>query len=289
LDKASREVLDYEIADAQRLLRDQETQLGPDKWSRLEAFSNAYQKDADDNLRLIMASGLMSQKQYDQIKADNGFYAPFKVMKHLYGREGMEGMGTSTSMGSSTPFTKAISGVTDQELKLGDMMVAAAENKLRAQVLAEKNVMMADFASLAPLDTNGDFIRRIAPNSKAPSGWETVSYSKDGLVQNLAVTPEIAKSLKGLNPAQLGVYTGALKAMSTGLRVGATTALVAFQTFNHLRDQFRMTAMSKAGVRSVSDLAQFPIDYLEGLGSSLLKPFGYNTSLSKEYLASGAA
>jgi hypothetical protein len=289
LDKASREVLDYEISISERLLRDQEAQLGPDKWSRLEAFSNAYQKDADDNLRLVMASGLMSQKQYDQIKADNGFYAPFKVMKHLYGREGMEGVNTSTSMGSSVPFTKAVSGITDQELKLGDMMIAAAENKLRAQVLAEKNRMMTDFASLVPLDTNGDFIRRIAPHSKAPSGWETVSYSKDGLVQNLAVTPEIAKSLKGLNPAQLGVYTGALKAMSTGLRVGATTALVAFQTFNHLRDQFRMTAMSKAGVRSIDDLVEFPLDYLTGLSSSLLKAFGYNTNLSKEYLASGAA
>ena len=289
LDKASREVLDYEISISERLLRDQEAQLGPDKWSRLEAFSNAYQKDADDNLRLVMASGLMSQKQYDQIKADNGFYAPFKVMKHLYGREGMEGVNTSTSMGSSVPFTKAVSGITDQELKLGDMMIAAAENKLRAQVLAEKNRMMTDFASLVPLDTNGDFIRRIAPHSKAPSGWETVSYSKDGLVQNLAVTPEIAKSLKGLNPAQLGVYTGALKAMSTGLRVGATTALVAFQTFNHLRDQFRMTAMSKAGVRSIDDLVEFPLDYLTGLSSSLLKAFGYNTNLTKEYLASGAA
>ena len=289
LDKASREVLDYEIAISERLLREQEAQLGPDKWSRLEAFSDAYQKDADDNLRLVLASGLMNQKQYDQIKADNGFYAPFKVMKHLYGREGMEGVNTSTSMGSSTPFTKAVSGITDQELKLGDMMIAAAENKLRAQVLAEKNMMMADFAGLVPLDTNGDFIRRIAPHSKAPSGWETVSYAKDGLVQNLAVTPEIAKALKGLNPAQLGVYTGALKTLSTGLRVGATTALVAFQTFNHLRDQFRMTAMSKAGVRSVDDLVQFPLDYLEGLGSSLLRPFGYNTSLTKEYLASGSA
>jgi hypothetical protein len=289
LDKPSREVLDYEIADAQRLLRDQETQLGPDKWSRLEAFSDAYQKDADDNLRLVLASGLMNQKQYDQIKADNGFYAPFKVMKHLYGREGMEGVNTSTSMGSSTPFTKAVSGVTDQELKLGDMMIAAAENKLRAQVLAEKNMMMADFAGLVPLDTNGAFIRRLAPNAKVPDGWEKVSYAKDGLVQNLAVTPEIAKSLKGLNPAQLGVYTGALKTLSTGLRVGATTALVAFQTFNHLRDQFRMTVMSKAGVRSVDDLVQFPLDYLEGLGSSLLRPFGYNTSLTKEYLASGSA
>ena len=288
LDKPSREVLDYEIADAQRLLRDQETQLGPDKWRRLEAFAGAYQKDADDDLRLIMSSGLMNQKQYDQIKADNGFYARFKVMKHLYGREGMEGVNTS-SMGSSVPFTKAVSGVRDQELKLGDMMVAAAENKLRAYVLAEKNRMMTDFAGLVPLDTNGDFIRRIAPHSKAPSGWETVSYSKDGLVQNLAVTPEIAKALKGLNPAQLGVYTGALKTLSTGLRVGATTALVAFQTFNHLRDQFRMTVMSKAGVRSVDDLVQFPLDYLEGLGSSLLRPFGYNTSLTKEYLASGAA
>lgn len=289
LDKASREVLDYEIAISERLLREQEAQLGPDKWSRLEAFSDAYQKDADDNLRLVLASGLMNQKQYDQIKADNGFYAPFKVMKHLYGREGMEGVNTSTSMGSSTPFTKAVSGITDQELKLGDMMIAAAENKLRAQVLAEKNMMMADFAGLVPLDTNGAFIRRLAPHTKAPSGWETVSYAKDGLVQNLAVTPEIAKSLKGLNPAQLGVYTGALKTLSTGLRVGATTALVAFQTFNHLRDQFRMTAMSKAGVRSVDDLVQFPLDYLEGLGSSLLRPFGYNTSLTKEYLASGAA
>lgn len=289
LDKPSREVLDYQIADAQRLLQEQEAQLGPDKWQRLEAFANAYQKDADDNLRLVLASGLMNQKQYDQIKADNGFYAPFKVMKHLYAREGMEGVNTSSSMGSSTPFTKAVSGVTDQELKLGDMMVAAAENKLRAQVLAEKNLMMADFADLATLDTNGAFVRRLAPNTKAPDGWEKVSYAKDGLVQNLAVTPEIAKSLKGLNPAQLGVYTGALKTLSTGLRVGATTALVAFQTFNHLRDQFRMTAMSKAGVRSIDDLVQFPLDYLEGLGSSLLKPFGYNTSLSKEYLASGAA
>lgn len=289
LDKPSREVLDYQIADAQRLLRDQEAQLGPDKWQRLEAFANAYQKDADDNLRMVLASGLMNQKQYDQIKADNGFYAPFKVMKHLYGREGMEGVNTSSSMGSSTPFTKAVSGVTDQELKLGDMMVAAAENKLRAQVLAEKNLMMADFADLATLDTNGAFVRRLAPNTKVPDGWEKVSYAKDGLVQNLAVTPEIAKSLKGLNPAQLGVYTGALKTLSTGLRVGATTALVAFQTFNHLRDQFRMTVMSKAGVRSIDDLVQFPLDYLEGLGSSLLKPFGYNTSLSKEYLASGAA
>lgn len=49
-----------------------------------EARGNAFQQHMDNMLQTLVASGNLSKETYDQIKADNDFYAPFSVIQSKF-------------------------------------------------------------------------------------------------------------------------------------------------------------------------------------------------------------
>lgn len=288
-DPAARAVSTWDAAETQTLLGELANNLGVDKMARLEKFAQVIQANADADLQLMVKSGRMSQQQYADIKAMNDFYAPFRVMKYQEALEG-SAAGTGRQIDTTQPLSKAIQGISDDEFRLGDMLTAFKQNTLRAHVLADKNEAMLQMAALAPLDKNGTFIQELKPHAKPPEGWATVNFMRDGKPFQLAVQPEVANAVKGLDPLQLGLVGKYLAFAATPLRLGATGANMAFQIVNQFKDQARLALVSKYGLRSVHDVYRYPMDFLTAVGASWKSNvFNSKNQLATDFLNSGAA
>lgn len=289
----SRAVSDYTIPEVQFHLGTLRNELGTDKMMRLEKFAEELQKSADADLQLMVSTGRMSQTQYNEIKALNDFYAPFYVMEYISQREGSTLPGIGGAIDTTQSLTQGIKGINDKEFKLGDMMTAFGANKLRAYVLAEKNLAMQDLAKLTVSDPKGNFIKDLglaAAGLNAPKGWEIVSYMKNGAVNHLAVSPEVAKAVKNMDYQQLNLINRVMAATANPLRAGATGLNLAFQVVNQFKDLGRLGLVSKYGLRSISDLVMFPLDVASAAASSWKSNvFGSPDELMMEYLRSGAS
>lgn len=289
----SRAVSDYTIPEVQFHLGTLRNELGTDKMMRLEKFAEELQKSADADLQLMVSTGRMSQAQYNEIKALNDFYAPFYVMEYISQREGSTLPGIGGAIDTTQPLTQSIKGISDKDFKLGDMMTAFGANKLRAYVLAEKNLAMQDLAKLTVSDPKGNFIKDLglaAAGLNAPKGWEIVSYMKNGAVNHLAVSPDVSKAVKNMDYQQLNLLNRIMAATANPLRAGATGLNLAFQVVNQFKDLGRLGLVSKYGLRSISDLVMFPLDVASAAASSWKSNvFGSPDELMMEYLRSGAS
>ncbi len=285
----SRAVADWTKGDAQSALAELKDKLGEDKLARLETFAQEVQRSSDADLRLMVDSGRMSERQYAQIKATNDFYAPFRVMKFLADADGVERGGTK-SIDTRAEYTKAIQGIDDQGFRLGDILTAVKQNKVRAQILADKNLAMLDLAELTKSDPDGRFIREIPDSAEAPRGFDTVNFMRDGFPRKLAVAKPVADAVRGLDPVSLGIVGTYLSKAAAPFRLGATGMNVGFQLVNQFADATRFATMSKYGVRHAADLYRFPMDFLSAMATSWKSNvFGVKNDLALDYLNSGAA
>ena len=286
-DAGSRAVGDYTIADVRKLMSELGQEIGIAKMARLEEFGAEVQKSADADLQLMVQSGRLSPEKYAEIKKMNDFYAPFYVMDYMAALEGAT-PGVGRKIDTTVPLTKGITGITNENFRLGDMMTALKMNKLKAHVLAEKNRAMLQLVDVANADTKGEFIKILKPYEKPPAGWQTVKFMRDGKINELAVTNDVADAVKGLDPIQMGLINQGLRAAAGPLRMGTTALYAAFQVVNQFKDQARVALVSKYGLRSPVDLIQYPLDFMHALSSSWFKAAGYRTDLAKDFADSGA-
>ena len=286
-DAGSRAVGDWTIAEVRTGMSQLGQEIGIAKMARLEEFGAEVQKSADADLQLMVQSGRLSPEKYAEIKKMNDFYAPFYVMDYMAALEGAT-PGVGRKIDTTVPLTKGITGITDENFRLGDMMTALKMNKLKAHVLAEKNRAMLQLVDVANADTKGEFIKILKPYEKPPVGWKTVKFMRDGKINELAVTNDVADAVKGLDPIQMGLINQGLRAAAGPLRMGTTALNAGFQVVNQFKDQARVALISKYGLRSPVDLIQYPMDLLHAVGSSWFKAFGYRTDLAKDFADSGA-
>jgi hypothetical protein len=269
-------------------IRALEAKVGPDKLRAMENAARQYQKYMDDALRLQVESGRMSQEVYNEIKAGNQFYAPFKVMKYL--EESSKPAGAGKRIDTTADFTKAMEGIEDPDFKLGDMLGAARQGILMSRILADKNTAMRNIAELSAFDTRGDFIKKLAPTADAPRGWEAVNVFENGKQNRYAVQPEVAEAIQLYGGNAGGVISRALSYSSIPFRAGATALNIPFQISNLLADQPRAALISKYGLRNVNDLINYPMDFVHALFASVSKDvFGVNSKLMFDFLDSGVA
>lgn len=269
-------------------IRALEAKVGPDKLRAMENAARQYQKYMDDALRLQVESGRMSQAVYNEIKAGNQFYAPFKVMKYL--EESSKPAGAGKRIDTTADFTKAMEGIEDPNFKLGDMLGAARQGILMSRILADKNIAMRNIAELSAFDTQGKFIKKLAPTADAPRGWEAVNVFENGKQNRYAVKPEVAEAIQLYGGNAGGVISRALSYSSIPFRAGATALNIPFQISNLLADQPRAALISKYGLRSVNDLINYPMDFVHALFASVGKDvFGVNSKLMFDFLDSGVA
>ena len=265
-----------------------QAKLGNNNLLALDALGAEFQKLSDSNLQTLVNAGRLSKADRATIKADNDFYAPFKVMKYMSAVEGVKG--TGRAIDTSVSVIKAIKGIKDEDIQLGDIMLAMGENTLRTHVLAEKNRVMLALAALADADPTGKYIQRVAPHKSPPSGFVGVNYMKDGSKLELAVLEPVARAVKGLNEQQLGVVGQALKNSAAVFRLGTVGANIGFQLVNSVKDQKRLAELSKYGFTSMADLYRYPMDFAQAAisswGSNIL---GKKNQLYLDFMKSGSA
>lgn len=135
--------------------------VGDEAFNKMEAAGQAYQEEMDKALQLQVSSGRMSQEVYDRIKSSNDFYARFKVMKYITDEAGPAG--TGRQIATTSDLTKAISGIDEGDLRIGNILQASAEQIVRSRILAEKNKVMLELDQLAQLDKSGEFVKPARP------------------------------------------------------------------------------------------------------------------------------
>ena len=265
-----------------------QAKLGNNNLLALDALGAEFQKLSDSNLQTLVDAGRLSNADRATIKADNDFYAPFKVMKYMSAVEGVKG--TGRAIDTSVSVIKAIKGIKDEDIQLGDIMLAMGENTLRTHVLAEKNRVMLALAALADADPTGKYIQRVAPHKSPPSGFVGVNYMKDGKKLELAVLEPVARAVKGLNEQQLGVVGQALKNSAAVFRLGTVGANIGFQLVNSVKDQKRFAELSKYGFTSMADLYRYPMDFAQAAISSWRSNIlGKKDQLALDFMKSGSA
>lgn len=295
-DPVNRDVAGYDTHQSRMGLDAIRKQLGDDAFVKLEQFARVVQASADEDLKLMVRSGRMSQQNYDEIKAMNEFYAPFFVMEYFTQQDGaLQGMGKA--LDTAQPLTKAIKGIKDEDFKLIDIMSGFQINKMRAQVLADKNVIMRRMADLSRLDTEHRFMKDLGSSIEAkysgemPKGWETVNYMENGVQKKLAVLPEVAAAVKGMDTIRADAFMTTLAAFAGPLRAGATGLNLGFQIVNVFKDAARLGIMSKYGIeKNPVDFFQFVGDLFVGaIHSWRSNLLGDKSQLYLDFLKSGAA
>jgi hypothetical protein len=124
---------------------------------------------------------------------------------------------------------------------------------------------------------------------KARKGYEIVKYHKDGKVQALEVTRDIARAIQGLTPGSSSLLVRTMQMAAMPLKLGATGMNAAFQPVNLLfADLPRAAFVSRYGIRNMKDLFKFPADYLYSFFTAVKGNFGHPNDLYKQLLDGGA-
>jgi len=263
--------------------------IGDSKFNQVENIANKeYQEQMRQALRLQVESGRLSEKQFKQITSSNDFYAPFKVLQKM-DEIPMKGVGGST-IATTQDYTKAITGIKKEDFQIGDIVQASSEAIVRSRILAEKNKAMIQLGELVKKDVDGKIFKKVPYGTqKAPNGYDLVSYLKDGKEQIIQMPDYLANVLKYHGKTEFDLVSRFAKFFATPLRAGATGFNLAFQVVNKIRDTMRLAIMSKYGVRNVDDLIKFPMDFIQGMYSSMKGNFGNPDALYKAFLDSGSA
>jgi hypothetical protein len=250
-----------------------EKKLGGKRFAELDQLAaGPVQQEADKALRVMVASGRMSQEQYAAIKASNDFYAPFRVMQYAEDFDGFPGM-KANPVDTTAKYTQAIKGIDSADFQLDDPAKVMMEKIYQARILAEKNMKMKVLADMADEDASGTVVKKLGVNESAPRGMETVNYFDNGVARQLAVPPEVAEAVKGLNPAGTGVISRFVRAVNKPFRFGATAGNIGFQAINAPADLFRQATISKYGIGRgypLVDTLRYPADFIHALYSSML-------------------
>lgn len=244
-----------------------EANIGAKRVGELDAIaSGIMQKEADDALRLQVESGRLSEESYSKIKADNDFYAPFKVLDHLEGYD----TGGGRAIDTRDQLAKVIEGIHSTDFHIENPSVALAQHIFKGRVLADKNLKMLELAKLAEQDATGKFIRKLEAHDEPRRGYETVNYFENGKPMRLEVQPEVAAAVKGLNAMEAGLVANFARKAGGLFRFGATTGNLAFQPINFaLADQPNLWLVSKYGVKGAEDIARAPVDFAHGMYASI--------------------
>lgn len=285
--ESRRKVGNYTEQDLNLKLNTLSQKLGPDL-AKFQDAADLYQKHMDQALKLQVDSGRMSPAVYNAIKSGNQFYAPFKVMKYI--EESSRPPGTGKSIDTAAEYTKAMEGIEDPNFKLGDMLGAARQSLALSRILADKNNSMRKLTDLSGFDSQGMFIKRLGKNDAVPSGMGEIHSFEGGDRVRYAANPDVVDAVQIYGDAGNSLISQVLSKTSIPFRAGATALNIPFQISNLLADQPRAALVSKYGVRGVSDLVRYPMDFAQALVSAIGgNVFGIKNKLFMDFLDSGAA
>jgi hypothetical protein len=156
---------------------------------------------------------------------------------------------------------------------------------------------MRRMAELSRVDTEHRFMKDLGTKVEAkysgevPKGWELVNYMENGVQKKIAVLPEVAQAVKGMDTIRAGAFMTTLASFASPLRAGATGLNAGFQIVNVFKDAARLGIMSKYGIeKNPVDFFMFVGDLLVGATHSVKSNLlGNKSELYLDFLKSGAA
>jgi hypothetical protein len=149
------------------------TKTGAEKWDKLMEASKLYQDFCDENLRLQVESGRLSQKEYDLIKASNDFYAKFQVLD-----ESSKPEFTRKSLASVRPLTQERTGMIEK-VRLDDTIKEAELQRESSLMLAEQNRRMQSLGGLTNVDTEGVHVKMLQTAKDLQTRIESLTKMRD--------------------------------------------------------------------------------------------------------------
>lgn len=247
--------------------------LGPQRFAELEDIAvNQFQKAADDALKLQVESGRMSPEQYQAVKQENDFYAPFEVLDWLDSDANVASRPkVGTGVDTMEPLSKKITGIRNELFHLENPTVSLGKQIWKSRILAEKNLKMRELANLADADVSGKYVRKLESWEEPRRGYETVNYFDDGKKMKLEVSPDVAEAVKGMSIGQTGLLSQFAKRFASTFRFGATSASIPFQPVNFaFADQPMLWLVSKYGLKAnPKEFIQAPADFASGMYASM--------------------
>ena len=288
LDEApDKSVAGYTIQSVDEQLMALRSKLGEENHAEFGKISNVFQEQADIALRLQVESGRMPKDRYDAIKAENDFYAPFRVQgasKRIDDAALKGGV-----IDTQKEYTQSIKGITDKDFMLHGIVERMRNMVFTSRTLSEKNLRMQDFAKMADLDIDGRFVRQVpAERTRAKEGHSFVTVLKDGKAVRYEVANDVAEPIKNFGEVSKGLGTVALRASAMPFKLGATGLNIAFQGKNlFLADLPRAALISHYGIKNPVDVARFTGDYVHSLYSAITGNFSTANQLYREAMEAG--
>ena len=247
--------------------------LGPQRFAELEGIAvNQFQKAADDALKLQVESGRMSPEQYQAVKKENDFYAPFEVLDWLDSDANVASRPkVGTGVDTMEPLSKKITGIRNELFHIENPTVSLGKQIWKSRILADKNLKMRELADLADADVSGKYVRKLESWEEPRRGYETVNYFDDGKKMKLEVGPEVAEAVKGMSVGQTNLLSKFAKRFASTFRFGATSASLPFQPINFaFADQPMLWLVSKYGLKAnPKEFIQAPADFASGMYASM--------------------
>jgi hypothetical protein len=288
-------VADWSIADAEKGLADLQAEIGPQAYAKLVQAGQEYQAVMRRALDIQVDSGRMTPELRDQVLASNDFYAPFKVLRHFEEDEPFIRGGGTSRIPSSEQLVKRITGIDDNDVRIGSPTSVAAEQIYKGYILAQKNRKLRELATLSRLDPDGDFVRLMKPEEQPRTGYEAVTYYVAGVPKRMEVARPIAEALTGAGIQETALVMRALGAAGSAFKMGATGLSVPFNVANAaVFDPLRLATISKYGFRGPQDFLYTLYEWPRAFWSSWRGNLGQfigapPDALYEQWMRSGAA
>lgn len=286
---------DWSIAKARQGLTDLQQHVGPQAFAQLQQAGSEFQDVMKRTLQIQVDAGRLDPQLRDAILASNDFYAPFKVLKYFEDNEGFVKGGGTSRIPSQEQLAKKITGIDDDDVRIGSPTSTAAEQVYKGYILAEKNKKMRQLATLSRIDPAGDYVKPLAEGMEPRKGYEAVSYLQNGKPKRMEVARPIADALNGMDANESDIILRSLGKFSTVFKMGATGMSIPFNIANAaVFDPVRLATISKYGFRGPQDLLYTLYEWPKALLSSARGNLGQAAGMApdalyEKWIKSGAA
>lgn len=252
--------------DAQKNLADLQKKLGTEGYAKLQvSLKQLY--DYQDKLvqQYLVNTGVISKQAYDQMRANNQFYVPFKrVMETVDEQLGFVPQKQAGSVSSQN----VIKGIKGSEKEVVDPLQSIIENTYKIVGLGKRQEVARTIVSLGKSLPEGVIYRA----KGKVTGKNTISVFENGENVKYIVPKEVSDAAKGMTEDQMGTIIRILSAPTKVFRATATGLNPEFMLPNVARDL--QSAFVNIGLN--------PLRFVQGLSSLMKKDQVY-----QDFLRSG--
>ena len=247
-------------------------------------------------------SGLLSDKEYARITAENDVYAAFRVLDHVPDLERMPDVsslpGKEWFSVQNEPVIQRMTGLGEGQ-KIADPIDATLENFMKMQATAERNevanaliddpMWKGQMKRVAQTQADLDAFHAAGIDAVLKDQWkkaypehDTVWRMNQGEPEQWLVPGSVAEAMKQLSPIQVPAF---LHGVNNVYRTTATIAYLPFTISNMARD-FVMGYVTSP-VYKWYELPTYLKDWAVGLGHGIMNELGPGTNAVRRRIESG--